>query len=115
MRQIYKQWKTPKGKEFTHRIRWYQLADGSDIRLQLETPEGKNNIYPKSKQEAEYEFNKFRAEYEFPADPKPTLEEWREGWEAESNEGTRQTISWDEAERRYHKQYPSDEPHEPYC
>ena len=46
--------------------------------------------------------------------PIPTLAEWREGWEAESDEGRRQTISWEEAERRYNKMYPSDEPYEPY-
>ena len=44
----------------------------------------------------------------------PTLAEWRERWEAESDEGRRQTISWEEAERRYNKMYPSDEPYEPY-
>jgi hypothetical protein len=37
--------------------------------------------------------------------PIPTLAEWREAWEAASDEGRRRTISWEEAERRYYKQY----------
>jgi len=44
--------------------------------------------------------------------PIPTLEEWHEAWEAESDEGRRQTISWEEAEKRYYKQYGRDDAHQ---
>ncbi len=44
----------------------------------------------------------------------PTLSDWREAWETESDEGRRQTISWEEAERRYHELYPDERPYEPY-
>ena len=42
----------------------------------------------------------------------PTLEEWKDAWEAESNEGRTRTITWDEAEKRYYERYPKD--NEPY-
>lgn len=35
----------------------------------------------------------------------PTIEEWKERWEAEADEGRRQTIPWEEAERRYYQKY----------
>lgn len=109
MRQIYKQWKTPKGKEFTHRIRWYQEADCSNIRLQCETPEGLKNLYPKDKIEAQSIFDDFKATcQEPPQKPIPTLSEFLEGLEAESDEGRRRTISQDEAIKRYNKMYPQD-------
>ena len=41
-------------------------------------------------------------------DEKPTLEDWLEGWEAESNEGTQRTISREEAIKRYYAKYPDE-------
>jgi len=43
----------------------------------------------------------------------PTLDEWLDRWEA-AVEARQTSISREEAERRYYKQYPSDEPYEPY-
>jgi len=49
------------------------------------------------------------AEEEASRNDVPTLAEWREAWEAESDEGRRRTITWEEAERRYYKQYGRDD------
>ena len=40
----------------------------------------------------------------------PTLDEWLEGWEAESDEGRRLTISKEEAIKRYRQTYPERQP-----
>jgi len=40
----------------------------------------------------------------------PTLEEWLEGLEAESDEGRKQIISKEEAIKRYRQRYPERQP-----
>ena len=59
MRHLTKSWKN-KRSGFTHRIRWYEdTAD--DIRLQVETPEGKWNLYPNNREEAQQLWDHFKA------------------------------------------------------
>jgi hypothetical protein len=62
MRALHKLWKTPRGG-FTHRIRWYQGAEASDIRLSIETPDGARNVFPKDRDEADGIWAQFRAEH----------------------------------------------------
>lgn len=62
MRSIHQQWKNRRSG-FTHRITWYQDRQLGNIRLQLETPDGRTNQYPKDRAEAEAIWSKFIADH----------------------------------------------------
>ena len=60
MRMLYREWKTPRGG-FTHRIRWYQEKDGSNIRLELCDPDGERHVFPPNQEEASRVWATFKA------------------------------------------------------
>jgi len=61
MRSIHKQWKN-KRSGFTHRITWFQ-DDLGNIRLQLETPDGRTNKYPVDRANAELVWEQFKSDH----------------------------------------------------
>lgn len=63
MRFIRKQWKDRRSG-WSNRITWYDDG-GTDIRLQLETPDGKRNVHPRSESEAQRIWAEFKEKPSF--------------------------------------------------
>lgn len=59
-RMLSRQWRNGPGGRWTHRIRWYE---GTDIRLEIETPDGVWNIFPLTKDHAEELWAEFKKEH----------------------------------------------------
>ncbi len=70
MRSRHKEWQDGRGGKWTCRIIWYEEGDGENIRLHLETPDGIQYLYPKTVDEAQGIWDKFKVDHPKLVEPK---------------------------------------------